>query len=138
MHSNYKLLDHTADTGMEVSGKTFPALLEQAATALFGIITDLEQVHPVASKTIELPETSPEDQLRSWLEELLRWFNAEEWLFTRFQVDNIHGELLGTAWGERYRPEKHTIYTEIKGITYHRFTVRQETQGWVATIIFDV
>ncbi|NOZ03462.1 MAG: archease [FCB group bacterium] len=135
----YTLLHHTADTGIEVTGESLAKLFENAATGLFALITDVEKVQPRERIRITIPRQDPEEMLRFWLENLLQHFNMEAWLFSRFRIDMKNGtQCLGTARGEHYDPSKHDIYTEIKGITYHCFEVKQHNRKWIARFILDV
>jgi SHS2 domain-containing protein len=40
--------------------------------------------------------------------------------------------------GERLDYDRHEFETEIKAVTYHQLTVRQENGRWSARVIFDV
>lgn len=138
-HDNYTLIDHTADIGVEVRGHDFQDLLTHAGEALFGIITDLTSVQPATRTDIEIVPGENDDMLRAWLDSLLSYFNRRNMLFSRFAVKSArNGGFQGQAWGEVFDPGRHSIHTEIKGITYHQFQVRHTRRGWVARIIIDV
>lgn len=135
----YSLIDHTADIGMEVRGIEFHALLEQAGKGLFHVVTDISTVRPTSRIHIGTWEGNEEHIMRSWLEKLLFHFNTDDILFARFSVTpSDDGGFAGAAWGEVFDSQRHTIHTEIKGITYHQFEVSQSKDGWYARIIFDV
>ena len=137
--NKYTLLHHTADTGIEVVGESLEALLENAATGLFALITDLKKVQPREQIVIPIFTRDPEEMLRSWLETLLQHFNLEDRLFSRFRIEKKNGtQYSGIALGEQYDPGKHDIYTEIKGITYHCFEIGQRNGEWTARFILDV
>ena len=136
--SSFSLIDHTADLGFEVLADSLPKLMEEAAKALFSIIADLDNVKEDKHLRIEMPTDSPEENLRYWLEELLFRFNSADTLFSKFTVSEEDNHFVGTAGGELFDPKRHTIHTEIKGITYHQFEVSETDDGWRATIILDV
>ncbi len=135
---SYSLIDHTADLGFEVLAESFPKLMEQSALALFSIITEMDNVREVQNLRVEILTGTPEDNLRYWLEELLYRFNSTDTLFSNFSVSEEDDRLVGTASGEVFAKERHTIHTEIKGITYHQFEVTETADGWKARVILDV
>jgi len=135
---SYSLIDHTADLGFEVQADSLPVLMEQAAYALFSIITETDNVREVQNLRVEIPTGAPEDNLRYWLEELLYRFNSADYLFSNFSVSEEDDRLVGTASGEVFAKERHTIHTEIKGVTYHQFEVIETADGWKARVILDV
>ncbi|MFQ6607546.1 MAG: archease [Fidelibacterota bacterium] len=135
---SYSLIDHTADLGFEAHAYTLPALMEQAAYALYSIITDKANIRKDHHLRVEIPLDTPEENLRYWLEELLFRFNSADYIFTHFSVTEEGSHLVGIAAGEPFDPERHIIYTEIKGITYHQFEVKETSEGWKARVILDV
>ena len=50
----YKLLDHTADIGIEVWGKTKKELFENAVEAMFDLMVDLAGINNVNVKIVTL------------------------------------------------------------------------------------
>ncbi|MFQ6616993.1 MAG: archease [Fidelibacterota bacterium] len=138
---NYALIDHTADVGVEVRGENFADLLVHAGEAVFSVITDLSTVEPSTCWEVRVAPGKPEEVMRSWLDELLSRFNRKDMLFSRFAVMVLDDNgIRAQAWGEVLDDSRHSLHTEIKGITYHQFQVRQNTAGtgWVARIILDV
>lgn len=134
----YRFIDHTADLGFEAFGADFESLLANSAMALFSLLTDMENVAPVTAHTFELSGTC-EEILRQWLDGLLLEHNTEDLLFSRFEAEEAEsGTIKATAWGEALDAERHTVHTEIKGITYHQFEVTRAQDGWVSRVIVDV
>lgn len=140
IEGSYSFIDHTADVGIEVRTKDFPSLLEEAAKAMFDVITDISKVKPHVKAQITITRGEDDQTLRDWLEELLHRFYTEDMVFSRFRLSSPdRSTLVCGAWGEVFDPHRHTLHTEIKGITYHQYEVsHQSNQGWYARIIFDV
>ena len=46
--------------------------------------------------------------------------------------------ILATAKGQPIDQSRHTLYTEIKAVTYHQLKVQKIEHGWIARVIFDV
>ncbi len=132
-------MNHTSDIGVEVTGENFSKLLENGALALFDLIADLSTVDPTYQETINILEEDAENQFRTWLEKLLLLHNIDGYLFIKFKVSvKPDGKIVGNVWGEQYKAEKHTLFSEIKAITYHQFQVIQTKRGWSASFILDV
>jgi len=59
--------------------------------------------------------------------------------FSRFEVQQLsERHLVAQAWGEPIDPARHTIYTEVKAITYHGLKLERRDEQWYARIIFDL
>jgi SHS2 domain-containing protein len=135
----FKVLDHTADIGLIVYGDSLNALFENAAKGFFHLITDLRKVKQRVPKHIAVEGQSLERLMVDWLTELLYFHDVENLLFKKFHVEFVGGEgLKATAIGEPFEEGHHIIKTEIKAITHHRISVRQENERWRAQIIFDL
>jgi len=132
-------IDHTGDVGIVVRAPQLTTLFERAAWGMFGIVTDLGAVRPVESRTIELEGSDRADLLVRWLSELNYLHLTERILFCRFEIQILRDEHLNaTVLGERIDPERHTVYTEIKAVTYHGLEIRESDGEWRAQIIFDL
>lgn len=139
MRPNYRIIDHTADIGIEVYGEGLSELMEHAGEALFSIITEIDRVESSVSRNITVETGESEEVLRSWLEQLLLYFNTDDFLFSRFEIiQTDDGSFRCTAAGERLDSDRHILHTEIKGITYHQYEVSHDDKGWRARIILDV
>ena len=135
----YTLIDHTADLAIEVIGSSFTELMENAGFALFDIICNPEEIAQKKEFQIQLKQESPNELLRTWLEALLEQFNINSTVYSKFSVNDENKNMFTChAWGETIDLSKHTYHTEIKAITYHQFEVKQNKDGWIAKIIFDV
>ncbi len=72
----YIIFDHTADVGIEVYGADMKGLFENAAFALYDIMTDLDSVGTTEAGEIIVQGTDPEDLLVNYLRESLHAFNG--------------------------------------------------------------
>jgi SHS2 domain-containing protein len=137
--NKYKMIDHTADLGIIVYGKTLKELFANSAWSLFDIITDIRKIKPINKKTISLTAHGIEELLVSWLGELIYLWEVKLMLFCQFEIQEISPhKLAGYAIGESYKPSQHPIHNEIKAATYHQLEVKKENNQWRAQIIFDV
>jgi len=135
----YKLLDHTADIGIIVSGRDLPEVFGNAAYAMFDILTNIDSVRETKSCNLQVSASDIENLLVAWLNELLYRYETERVVFSKFTVDDIDDKKLSaTVFGEKIAPHRHEIKTEIKSVTYHQLKVEKTDGGWRAQVIFDV
>jgi SHS2 domain-containing protein len=135
----FEVLDHTADIGLIVYGENLKALFENAGEAFFHLITDLRKVRRRTERRIEIGRESLERLMVDWLAELLYLHEVENLLFKGFKVESIGEEgLKAVAKGEPFQEGVHVIKTQVKAVTYHQITVREENGVWRAQIIFDL
>jgi SHS2 domain-containing protein len=142
----YKLLDHTADLGIEITGRTKRELFANAAFALFDIlIQDTDNKGKAGRKTGErvkirtVSGADVEDLLINFLRELLYLFNGMGFVVNQGMIaDCSMKRLVVKLTVEPYDPKRHLIKTELKAVTYHGLAVEKTKKGWKARVIFDV
>jgi SHS2 domain-containing protein len=73
------------------------------------------------------------------LSELLYLFNKENILFDDFKVLELNGcGVAGEAYGEKINPERKSLQTEIKAVTFHGLKIQKNSKDFSCNIIFDV
>lgn len=132
-------IDHTGDIGIEVTAPDRGQLFERAAKGLFSVLTELTTVEPREAHAVTVDATDPNDLMVKWLSELNFLHVTQHVLFSKFTIDELTGtRLAATAWGESIDPDRHTVYTEVKAITYHQLEIEETDDGWRVQIIFDM
>jgi SHS2 domain-containing protein len=133
----FKLIEHTADTGLVAYGRTLPEAFANAAYGMFSIITDLRTVRETESRVLEVREEDSETLLFEWLNRLIYFFDVEMLLLKRFDVSEFDGyRLRATCYGEKYDVSRHHLKTGIKSATYHLLSVDKEKNQ--VQVIFDI
>jgi SHS2 domain-containing protein len=120
----FKLIEHTADTGIEACGGTLAEAFANAACGMFSIIAGLDNVEEKVSRRVEVDSDDAESLLFEWLNSLLYYFDVENLLFKRFDImdfDDRH--LAAECFGEAYDPSRHRLKTGVKSATYHQLEV---------------
>jgi SHS2 domain-containing protein len=133
----YELIDHTADVGIKAYGNTFSEAFENAARAMFDIITDKSKVKSIGSYHIELDAPELEQLLVDWLSELLFLNTAKNLVFGSFKVSLDETHLSAEVSGEEYDTSKHKMGVEIKAVTYHMLEVKKTDKCYVQ-VLFDI
>lgn len=132
-------IDHTGDIGIVVTAPDRGQLYERAAWGLFSVLTNPSAVEPREAHAVTVDGTDPEDLMVKWLSELNFLHVTQHVLFSRFTIDDLDDtRLAATAWGEPVDPGRHTVYTEVKAITYHQLAIEETDDGWRVQIIFDM
>jgi SHS2 domain-containing protein len=146
---NYQMLDHTADIGIAVSGKSKKEIFARAAAAMLDLIIgrkaesaggqmEIDENTPQV-RTITMEGNDTEDLLINFLREVLYLYNGEKWVTTDCRPLAItRRRIVVQLQGEPFDPRKHQIKTEIKAVTYHGLSILKTTKGWKAKVIFDV
>jgi SHS2 domain-containing protein len=139
--SNYKYFDHTADIGVEVTGRTPKELFVNAAEALFDVMIESKTGEETAKrhKKMTVEGADAADLLINFLRELLYLFNGEKFITVSCEIIQFASkELQARLTGESFNPKKHLIKNEIKAVTYSGAKVEKLKDCWRARIIFDV
>ena len=139
MDKKYEIIEHTADIGIRAFGRDLKELFINSAQGMFAVIADLGKVKIKKSIEIECKANNVEELLVSWLGELLYHFNVDEILLREFIVAEFDDNYLkAEAKGEKFEPTRHSLKSEIKGITYHNLKIEKKNELWQAEVIFDV
>lgn len=135
----YRIFDHTADLGVEVTGATLEELYAGAALALFDLLTDLSSVRAGVTREIFVSGEEPADLLVNFLREILYAWNGDGFLMKSCLIREVKPQRLkALIRGETFDPSRHRIKQEVKAVTYHQASVEKKGDGWVARVIFDV
>ncbi|MBM4312357.1 MAG: archease [Deltaproteobacteria bacterium] len=135
----YRIFDHTADLGVEVSAASVEELYAAAAFALFDLLTDLSTVRAGISREIVVAGEDPADLLINFLREILYLWNGERFLIKSCSVREVTPQgIKALLRGEFFDTARHGIKAEIKAVTYHRASVCETKKGFVAKVVFDV
>ncbi len=135
---SYRLLEHTADMGIEVIGESLGELFVQAGRGLREMISTDAEVEIREKRSIEATGQDEGELLVNWLNEIL--FVFETGFFpASFTVSEIgRGKVRGIVEGEPFNRERHPIEREVKAVTYHQLNVEKTAQGWRVTVFVDL
>ena len=131
----FRLLDHTADIGLEATGATPEEVFEQATLGLADII-GIRSLGPAESVEIEVSATDMPALLVDWLSEFLWLHESRSTAIVWVSVREVTGERAAGNVG--LTPMGEATGIQVKAITYHQLTVEKQATGWRATVFFDV
>jgi protein archease len=134
-----KFVDHTADAGIAVEAPNLARLFERAAWGMFFVTTDVSAARATETTRISIEAPDRVALLVRWLSDLNYRHVTEHRIFSEFKVLAL-GEhhLEAEVSGEIFDPARHTIFTEIKAVTFHGLQIERDDRGWKAQIIFDL
>ena len=139
----FEFLEHTADVYIAAHGTTLEEAYENAALAMFEVITDTDKVRPNDKDSVEVEAEDQYALLYSWLEALLVKFETKNRLYSKFKISNLEEtsdgfRIKATAWGEKFNAEKHTQKVGVKAVTYHRMKIIKEVGKVTLEFILDI
>lgn len=139
----FEFLEHTADVYVAAHGKTLEEAFENAALAMFEVMTDTDKVSANVENKFEVMAEDEFALLYSWLEALLVSFETKNMVYSLFQIADIEEteegfRIKGSAWGEKFNAEKHTQKVGVKAITYHRMEILKEFNKVTLEFILDI
>jgi len=142
-HLRYRLLPHMTDAFVEVQAPTLAGVFEEAAFAMFDVMTDPTAIERSFVDQFEVTSHDEISLFHDWLEQLLLKFDLDGKVYSVFHVEKIDTQnenlcLAAKAQGGLFERGRHPAKVEIKAVTYHRMEVRATPEGYVARYILDL
>ncbi len=140
---NYEFLEHMADAYIAAYGRDLAEAFENAATAMFDVMTQVEKVNAEVEDSVEVEGMDEYALLYSWLEELLAKSDINGILYSKFKVLDVEEtpggwRLKAKIWGQKFDPEKHPQKVGVKAVTYHRMEILKKKNKVALKFILDV
>ncbi|MEM3640591.1 MAG: archease [Candidatus Bathyarchaeia archaeon] len=139
----FEFLEHTADVYIAAYGKNLAEAFENAALAMFEVITEVKKVSPNIEEDVEVEAEDEHALLYSWLETLLVKLDINEMLYSKFKVLDLNKtsngfRLKAKIWGEKFNSEKHPQKVGVKAVTYHLMDIIKEPNKVTVKFILDI
>jgi SHS2 domain-containing protein len=139
----FEFLEHTADVYIAAHGTTLEEAFENAALAMFEVMTDTEKVNANVEDSVEVEAEDEYALLYSWLEALLVKFETKNVLYSKFKILSIDEisegfKIKAMVWGEKFNEEKHLQKVAVKAVTYHRMEIIKEVDKVTLEFILDI
>ena len=138
----FEFEDHVADVIVVVYGDSLEEAFENAALALFEVMTDTTTIEPRREDVFEVEGFDELSLLYSWIESFIIAFDVDLKLYSTFNIEKIEKtqdgfKLRGKAWGETFNPAKHPSRSEVKAVTYHEMEILRQ-KGIQLRFILDL
>ena len=136
---SYRVLSHTADTGIEATSDSLSSLVTELATGMFSLVATIEPSAAVRWAQVRVESATPEDLVVDTLSELVYLSEIEDLVFCAFKVDSSRGPLaISVEAGGVPVAAVEPSGPPIKAVTYHRLVVEEREDGWYGRVYFDV
>jgi len=139
----FDFLEHTADAYIAAYGSSLAEAFENAALAMFEVMTDTDKVVPRIEDRVEVSGHDEQALLYSWLEALLIKSDVKRMLYSRFKISEIDDSkgffvLKANVGGEEFDPVRHAQRVGVKAVTYHRMEIIRQPAGVTVKFILDI
>ena len=129
-----RIVEHTADWALHVTGRDLPELFRRAAEGMARLLAGAAPIATEVTRPLALDAYDAEGLLVDWLGELAYWAERDGLVFPVVELDELTPTTLrGAARGGPAALQKH-----IKAVTYHNLAIRPYEGGLEVTIVFDV
>ncbi len=136
---SYEAIDHTADFGVRVFGDNPIDLFQNSAMALMDQVVETASLLPQKEIRLSIKGNDWPDLMVNWLREILYLWSGKALLTRSVQIQSITEKSLSSRVGvDLFSPQRHTLISEIKAVTYHQIQVLDRGGLWEATVIFDI
>jgi len=134
----YRILSHTADTGIEATAPTFAELVGELARAMFALMATVDPCPADHHLTMTVPAAPREELVVDALSELLYQAEVEDLILCDIKVEEAEdGSLRIEAAGVGTK-EVELAGPPVKAVTYHALTAEPRDDGWFGRVILDV
>lgn len=139
----YIFLEHTADVYISSFGKNINEAFENAAIAMFEVMTETKKIEPKIEDSIAVEGNDKYALLYNWLEALLVNFETKNRLYSKFKIISFRKTatlytLIAKIWGETFNPKKHLQKVGVKAVTYHRMKIKEKSDKVTLEFILDI
>lgn len=142
-NEKFEFLDHTADVYVTAHGANLAEAFENAALAMFEVMTDTAKVTVNEDVSVEVEAEDEYALLYSWLEALLVKSEINGILYSKFKISSLEEtangfKLTATVWGEKFNAAKHAQKVAVKAVTYHRMEIVKDIDKVTLEFILDI
>lgn len=140
----FEIINHTADIGIRVFGKTLEDLFVNAAFAMSELIVKNPPTPPFVKGgkggfVVKITAVDKEQLLVKWLSEILYLIDAKNLMPVGFKISEVSDTYLAAAVAvEPFDPAKHKIKRQIKAVTYHGLAIKKAGGQFEVSVIFDI
>lgn len=133
----------TADVAFEARGKSVEEVFYAAAEATTRVmIEDPGSIRARENISFNLENTELDMLLFDFLQEIIFLKDSRRLLLKmnslHIDLDNSPLTLTAEAAGETMIQGHHPLLTDVKAVTLHRFEIKRNESGWIATVILDI
>ncbi len=134
---DFEILEHTADVGLLARAATANGVFETATRGLADL-AGIWRAGDGEEIVIEVEARDHQGLLVGWLSEVLYLHDARNLALTSVVIDDLSSTHIRGRVGTRSLTESDETGIGIKAVTYHQLAVCETSEGWRATVFFDI
>ena len=132
----FVFLEHTADVKFQAFGNTLEEMTENSFLALKQAMFGKAKINSSKTKVIKAKGKDMESMIYNFLEEVIYFADAGEFLTSKIKDLKIKGFVMeATLMGDK--PEKYSLSNNIKAVTYNEMFVKKQDNKWVCQVVLD-
>lgn len=136
---DFRLLEHTADMGIEAWADSLDALFIAAARGLQEVLFGSDGSPEGRQQLkVELQAGDEEELLVAWLGEILYLVEQRGFCPAFFVIEEIGRQKLKGSVVGGYQQEGSRPLREVKAVTYHLLRVLYRNKSWQARVYLDL
>jgi SHS2 domain-containing protein len=131
-----------ADTAFEAQGESVEEVFRGATQALLESMANPATVSGGWERTIERTDVDPSTLLFDWLSEVVYWKDAAGVVFREAPLTLTRE---GDVWllragliGAPVDQQTQELHADVKGVTKHRYELKQTGGSWKVNVVLDV
>lgn len=135
----YRLLEHTADMGLEARGGSLEELFGEAARGLRELMFGHYPGGQGQVIQLRISGQDREELLVNWLNDILYLFEVRGIYPVSFEVQAVSDTSTTVlVRGEPFDAERHPVERVVKAVTYHQLQLEQIQGEWRARVYVDL
>ena len=135
----YKLIEHTADMGIEARADSLPGVLRDMAKGLKALMFGDSPVFAKLDTEITVQAEDLTELVVCWLNEVAYWSEKDNLVPAEFRIHLLSkAAIRATISGEPFDPLRHTAERQVKSVTYHQACLEEVPGGWYARVYVDL
>lgn len=135
---HFRLLEHTADIGIEATGETPADLFTAAAEGLLAVLSDLPKEPCTHWQDVTVTGRDFDELLVNWLNAILFHLEVDGLFPEQVRVVAISSTNLAARIGGNLLADSPLPVREVKAATWHRLEVSAQPDGWRARVYLDL
>jgi SHS2 domain-containing protein len=133
------VMDHTADMGIMVRGRTLDSLFRNAALGFTQLIITGPPRKADKTRKVMIEGSDPADLFVKWLGEILYFLQGEDLITVEARIKMVStGRLEAELDLAAFDPVRHEMTLDIKAVTYHQSRVWNDGTLWRGRVILDL
>ena len=135
---HFKVFDISGDVGLTIYGATVEELFQNAAHGLFSLMTEPSNILETEERKVTVESEDDEGMLIKWLNELIFLFDAYGFVGKKFTIKFMTDQLSAVIAGGIFDYDKDERRLLIKAATYHNLSLKKDSSGYEAMVMFDI